>query len=257
MPRGHEILTERAVGASGPGSRGRLQFLVRGQPVTTDLSPAEVTAIVEGNRAVDVADIRYMQSLLAEARKRPYLLPIVGGAGVAFSAGQTAAHVVHSLQENDQRHHALRRNRAQSWRNALNEIVLDLRAQHRGILAESNDGSRLRKIGAALHLIQDSYCPAHTERSGACITYVRNYGPYDTPLWERSGAGREHSFPTDTRDNVHEHPAQAAGAVAASSQYLGIVFKVLYGRARSDVAAIVEANREFETFVQQHFTACG
>ena len=186
MPRGHEILTERAVGASGPGSRGRLQFLVRGQPVNTDVSPAEVSAIVEGNRAVDVADIRYMQSLIAEARKRPYLLPIVGGAGVAFSAGQTAGHVVHSLQENDQRHHALRRNRAQNWRDALNEIVLDLRAQHRGILAESDSGRRLRKIGAALHLIQDSYCPAHTERSGACIAYVRNYGP----TTRRFGSGR-------------------------------------------------------------------
>jgi hypothetical protein len=257
MPRGHETLTERALSASGPGAGGRVSIVVRGNSVDTVLSPAEVNAIVEGNRSVDVADIRYMQSVIAEARRRPYLVPLVGGAAAAFSAGQTAGHVVHSLQESDQSHHALRRNRSQTWQDGLREIILDLRAQHRGILAESNAGSRLRKIGAALHLIQDSYCPAHTERTGSCISYVRNYGPYDSPLWERSGAGREHSFPTDPRDNIHLHPVLAAGAVTASAQYLRIVFKILYGRTQADAVAILEANREFEAFIQQHFAACG
>ena len=52
MPRGHEILTEGAVGARGPGAGGRLTFTVKGQPITTIVTPAEVTAIVEGNRAI-------------------------------------------------------------------------------------------------------------------------------------------------------------------------------------------------------------
>src|SRR3954471_15593953 len=84
MPRGHETLTERALSTSGPGAGGRVSIVVRGNSVDSVLSPAEVNAIIEGNRSVDVADIRYMQSVIAEARRRPYLVPLVGGAAAAF-----------------------------------------------------------------------------------------------------------------------------------------------------------------------------
>jgi hypothetical protein len=260
MPRGHEILTERTLGAA-PGDRGTVRFNVQGRAVDTVLAPSEVNDIIEGNRAVDVADLRRTQSIISAARSKPYLLPllgpIVGGAAATYSAGEATGHVVHSVQEDDQKRHSLRRSRGQNWRDALREIVAHLRLQHGGVLAETNPRARLSKLGAVLHLIQDSYCPAHTERAATgCIQYVRNYGVYDSPVWQRSGAGREHSFPTDSRDNIHAHPALAASAVEASKQYMQIAFKVFYARTASDGAAIAEAAREFEQFIQRHFTAC-
>lgn len=263
MPRGHEILTERALNVTGPGAGGIVRFNVQGGLIDTTLAPAEVNEIIEGNRAVDVADLRETQRAIGTLRARPYLplLPVVGPtlstAAAAYSAGQAAAHVVHSVREEDQKRHALRRNPGQNWRDALREIVLDLRNQHSGILAEANPRSRLRRIGAALHLIQDSYCPAHTERSEAlCIQYIRNYGGNDSPLWQRAGPGREHNFPTDSRDRIDAHSAEAGRATAASREYLQIVFKILYGRSAAAAAAVQEANGEFEQFVQRHFRPC-
>src|SRR5438132_638161 len=181
MPRGHEILTERALNVTAPGAGGVVRFAVQGKAVETAVNPSEVSDIVEGNRAVDVADLRETQRAFAAIRSRPYLpfIPLVGlpltAAGTAFSAGQAAGHVVHSVKEADQKQHALRRNPSQNWRDALREIVVHLRSLHSGILADPNPRSRLRRIGAALHLIQDSYCPAHTDRSAArCIQYIRN-----------------------------------------------------------------------------------
>jgi hypothetical protein len=261
MPRGHEILTERALKVSAPGSRGIVTFTSRGTPITTVVAPAEVSAIIEGNRAVDVADLRRTQGMLSTVRAKPYLVPllgpVVGGAGAAYSAGEAAGFVVHSLNEDAQKRHALRRSRGQDWRDALREIIAFLREQHIGMLADANPQSRLARIGAILHLIQDSYCPAHTDRgANGCIQYVRNYGVFDSPVWQRSGAGREHSFPTDARDNIHAHPVLAGAAVEASAQYLQIVFKILYARANSDPLSAAEAAREFETFVPRHLTAC-
>jgi hypothetical protein len=263
MPRGHEILTERALNVTGPGAGGVVRFVAQGRSIDTTLAPAEVSEIIEGNRAVDVADLRETQHTIGALRARPYLplLPIVGppltAAAAAYSAGQAAAHVVHSVREEDQKRHALRRNPGQNWRDALREIVLDLRNQHNGILAEANARFRLRRIGAALHLIQDSYCPAHTDRSASlCIQYVRNYGGNDSPLWQRAGPGREHNFPTDPRDRIDAQPALAGRATAASREYLQIVFKILYGRSVADASAVQEANAELEQFVLRHFSPC-
>lgn len=266
LPRGHEILTERALGMSSPRAGGSVTFTLGGQPVVTELSAQETSDIVQGNRAVDVADLSRTQGMVDAVRARPYLLatplvPVVGPMLAARAGTATAAelvgHVAHSVREAEQKLHALRRNPGQDWRVALREIVAELQAQHRGILAEPNARARLRRVGAALHLIQDSYCPAHTERrAGNCIGYVRNYGGNDNPLWQRAGEGREHQFPFDDRDSVTAHPAHAGAATAASREYLQIVFKMIYGRARSNLVAVTEANDEFQQFVQKHFRAC-
>jgi hypothetical protein len=262
MPRGHEILTERALGMSRPGAAGSVTFTLAGKPVVTELGAQETSDIVEGNRAVDVADLTVTQRMIQAARARPYLLatpfgPALAAGMAALTTSQLANHVVHSVSEADQKLHALRRNPGQDWRTALREIVAELVAQHRDILADGNPRSRLRRIGAALHMIQDSYCPAHTSRTDAgCIDYVRNYGGNDTPLWERGGAAREHMFPMDARDSVAAHPAQASLATQASREYLQIVFKAIYGRMRADPAAVAEADGEFQQFVQRHFRPC-
>jgi hypothetical protein len=261
MPRGHEILTERALNVSRPGAPGTIRFVIRGRQVDTIVSPAEVTEIIEGNREVDVATLRQTERLVRRVREKPYLPALVGplvtAAAVSYAAGQAAAHVVHSTKEADQKQHALRRTRSQDWRQALQEIVEYMRALHRAFLSTGDARTRLRRIGAALHLIQDSYCPAHTDRSEArCLRYIRNYGGQDTALYERSGAGREHRFPTDPRDNVHAHPGEARNAVDASQQYLQIAFKVIYATRSGDIVGKMEAERDFERFVQQHFRPC-
>lgn len=259
MPRGHEILTERALNAMPGGGSGSVNLRVQGRPIVTALSPSEVNAIVEGNRAVDVADLAQMQRMVAGVRARPYLMAVPGvpAAMTAYSAGQLATHVVHSVMEDDQKRHALRRNPGQAMADALREIVGHLRQMHREILLDPNPQTRLGRLGAALHLIQDSYCPAHTERSPErCIRYIRNYGGYDTPVWQRGGPGREHSFPADPRDNIAANPLEAGHAIAASRQYLQIVFKILYARGVASLPTLQEANVEFEQFVQQHFRPC-
>lgn len=261
MPRGHEILTERALNVTGPGAPGRVRFIYRGRPVDTVVSPAEVTDIIEGNREVDVATLRQTESLIRRVRERPYLAPLLapalGPAFASFAAGQVAAHVVHSTKEADQKQHALRRTRNQDWRQALQEIAEYMRSLHRSVLATGDPRTRLRRIGAALHLIQDSYCPAHTDRSEArCLRYIRNYGGYDTPVYESSGAGREHRFPTDPRDNINAHPGEARNAVDASQQYLQIAFKVIHARRRAEITGVMEADRDFEQFMQRHFRPC-
>lgn len=259
LPRGHEILTERALGMARPGAPGSVTFTLAGQPVVTELTGQEATDIVEGNRAIDVADLAVTERIWQTARERPYLAPLapllaVGAAQVA--TGQLVAHVAHSVREADQKLHALRRSPGQDWRVALREIVAELQSQHRGILAEPNARARLRRVGAALHLIQDSYCPAHTERGpGNCIRYVRNYGggSLSTP---GGGSGSEHRFPFDDRDSVAAHPGPATAATAASKEYLQVVFKMIYGRVRANLVAVTEANEEFQQFVLKHFRAC-
>jgi hypothetical protein len=208
-----------------------------------------------------VADLANTQRLL---RSRPLQVAsvVLPGPAAALVGSELVGHVVHSAREAEQKLHSLRRNPGQDWRVALREIVAELDGQYRGIVAERDAGRRLWRIGTALHLVQDSYCPAHTQRSReGCITYVRNYGGYDTPLWQRGGPNREHRFPTDARDSVAAHPGEANAAVQASREFLQIVFKAIYGKqpapgAGPDIGLVNEAYEDFRRFVQRHFRPC-
>lgn len=259
MPRGHEILTERALGMSSPGGPGAVTINVRGRPIVTELNAQETRAIVEGNRAVDVADLAATQRML---QSRPLRIaaavsPLVAAGAAQVMGTQLIGHVVHSVREAEQKLHSLRRNPGQDWRVALREITAELDSQYRRIVAAGNP---FPLIGAALHLVQDSYCPAHTQRRDrtGCLMYVRNYGGNDNWIFQRGGRDREHMFPTDARDSVAANPSEANAAVAASREFLQIVFKALWGRKRPtpDMAIVNEAYEDFRQFVQRHFAAC-
>src|SRR6266853_2396860 len=201
---GHEAITRNAI-----GPLREIRFALAGRPMTSTLTPSEVDAIVAGNRSVDLGWM---------------------GAGVLFS-----------LNKDEQKRHSLRRDFSQPMPAALADVIGSLRAQHAGILAEPNPLERMRRIGKATHLIQDSYSPAHTERrpvSNWCISYIRNFG--------RGSAPREHGTPSDSRDEIARSGFEAGQATAATRQYLQIVCKAIFGRVRPDPAAVSEAASEFD-----------
>lgn len=213
---GHETLTLRALGRPAV-----VRFAAGGSGRSVTLTPKQVKVIIAGNRSVDLGWM---------------------GTGTVFAFNQ-----------GEQKRHALRKNYGQPQAAALADIVRELSGQHRGILAESNPLDRLRRIGKALHLVQDAYSPAHIERNpgrGWCVRYIRNFG--------RGRAPREHGKPSDPRDTLAHgaSAAAAARAVAASREYLSIVFKALWARRGRNTAAAREADREFATFLRRHLTAC-
>lgn len=211
---GHEAITRNAI-----GPLREIQFAVAGRPMKSTLSPTDVAAIIAGNRSVDLGWM---------------------GTGVLFS-----------LNKDEQKRHSLRRDFSQAMPAALADVIASLRAQHAGILAEPNPLERMRRIGKATHLIQDSFSPAHTERrpvSNWCISYIRNFG--------RGSAPREHGTPSDSRDEIARSGFEAGQATAATRRYLQIVCKAIFGRVRPDPAAVSEAASEFDSFVSTTFSLC-
>lgn len=83
----------------------------------------------------------------------------------------------------EQKRHALRRDLCQPISQARADIVAHLYGLYKAILQAPLRADKLSKIGETLHLIQDSYSPAHVERmlplkknGPAMIIYIRNYG---------------------------------------------------------------------------------
>lgn len=238
---GHEILTRNAFRPVDARGVSRISFAIGTMPASRDLTPAEQNEIIEGNRDTDIQYARFARAVA------PLIGPIPAFAPVAASTFGPA----------EQKHHALRHDYNQPQPAAVADIIADLQAQHRGILAEPNPRGKLRRIGRALHLIQDSFSPAHIRRRGSgagwCIDYIRHYGRGEIPLF---GSEREHRVPADGRDSVARHPGEAAQATNASARYLKIVFKAIYGRSRPDPAATWEAAAEFARFIAELLRRC-
>lgn len=187
---------------------GKISFMVMGKRITKLLTANEKEQIIKGNLSVDEISPKI---ILPEEQKR----------------------------------HALRSTFAQSQANALTDIVTYLRGQHTNILNERNPIQRLWKIGAELHLIQDSFCPVHTSRnrnSGWCIKHINSY-----PI--------EHNV-IDSGDSVDIHPNEASKAIQVSRIYLQIIFKVIFGKIKPDPKASEEAEQQFEHFIAAYFRQC-
>jgi hypothetical protein len=212
-PEGHEAITRAAVGS------GVIPFTLAGRPLTKVMSRLEQDQLIAGVRSVDLG---------------------FGGSALLFS-----------LTPSEQSHHSLRRTYEQPQPAAVADIIADLRTQHRGILAERDPSHQTALIGRALHLIQDSFSPAHTERlpNGSwCIRYVRNFGRGSHPA--------EHETPSDARDQIPRSGAPASQATSASRRYLQIVFKAIYGVRTPNPAAVREAATEFDEFIKNIFQTC-
>lgn len=216
---GHEVITRAAIGS------GAISFTVAGRPVSVTLSPTDIADIILGNRSVDLG--------LTDSDD--------SGAGLTLI-----------LTPSQQRRHALRSTLTQPQAAALTDIRAEFGRAHAAILRERDPRRRMRLIGVVLHLIQDSFSPAHTDRDpgSQCIRYVRNYG--------RGSAPTEHGTPGDPRDDITASAGAAARAMATSSsrRYLQIVMKALRGVLLPDPVAAAEAGREASVFAASTFRGC-
>jgi hypothetical protein len=216
---GHEVITRDALGS------GTIWFTGGGRRVPRTLTPAEQRLIIDANVDVDF--------------------------------GSNCQALTQSFTPSEQKVHSLRAYQWTSTPDALREIRAEFHSQHRGIMAERDPAERMRRIGRLLHLIQDPFSPAHTERDPSrwCVTYVRNLGVATRFLYPR-----EHKVPSDDRDLVASTApvvrAARRRATEATQRYLVIVFKLLHGATTPDPVATREGTAELARFADEVFRLC-
>lgn len=153
--------------------------------------------------------------------------------------------LVHSVVADEQARHALRMYISTPMGSALAQVTRHLRILHsRALVAACAGASRTAFlwIGEALHLIQDSYSSAHTQRDfgrghggSHPIRYIRFYANVKInrfprlPTFTRGKGPREHNFPTDPRDSIRAPGGalkpEARAAIAASREYLRMMLR--------------------------------
>jgi hypothetical protein len=164
---------------------------------------------------------------------------------------------IHAFSPSAQRSHALRRTPSTSQAAALSEIRRHLATLYLLALRAPNRATALGWIGEAVHLIQDSYSGAHTERSlgrgAGGASPIRRIRAFYLSLWppRRSTAPHEHNVPSDPRDRIWKSPGvltnEARFAIRASREYLTMMLRhVRYPSAPGNLA-------EFRTFLRRHF----
>ena len=168
-------------------------------------------------------------------------------------ADDSGAGLTMILNPSEQKRHALRSTLTQTQPAALADIRAEFARAHRAVLREPGARRRMRLIGVVLHLIQDSFSPAHSARDPTrswCISRVRNYG--------RGRAPAEHDTPGDARDSVTGTGASGpvGQATAWSSRYLQIVMKALRGVLTPDPVATTEAASEASALSAAVFRSC-
>jgi hypothetical protein len=163
--------------------------------------------------------------------------------GVArVDAGKSLLHLpralLDALRPNQQRRHVLRAQLCQPVRAALSQARNHLIRRHALALGAGPRPVAFEWIGEALHLIQDSYSAAHTERAlGADqrgphpIRYIRFFGMTRRFPPQFTAAPREHAFPADPRDQITDPVGrlrpEARLAIAASRDYLQMMLRHL------------------------------
>jgi len=151
----------------------------------------------------------------------------------------------------EQKRHFLRSIKQPSW-NAWFLAIDHLRALHQSMLASTNRADQLTLIGEALHLIQDSFAPAHVERDPRTrdILNIRIYDP-------KPPRG-EHVFLRDARDAIFTAPSPTAlalgakAAISAGKEYLQTALRHL-GLNQSPLSLLgqlaQQATRDLNAFI--------
>ena len=165
---------------------------------------------------------------------------------------------LHSFSPSAQRSHSLRRGPGTAQAAALAEIRAHLSALYSLATRAPNRTTSLEWAGEALHLIQDSYSGAHTERAlgagpggGSPIRRIRAFFITAWPP-SRSTAPSEHVAPSDPRDSVWAAPGvlrrESVFAIQASREYLMMLLRHLASPSALGNAA------EFRAFLRRHFS---
>jgi len=164
------------------------------------------------------------------------------------------------IDQCQQHRHALRGAMCQKMPQAIERIRTYLQNLYECILSMPtpqvpDTKAQFELVGEALHLIQDSYSPAHMERNYAgpggvhTINYIRFWNPV-TAL----GDPLEHKFPVDLRDNLSaaSFPLNWVDeAITASKEFLTMVKK--HAARAGD-----PANRtELTAFMNKHLRLSG
>ncbi|WP_143467500.1 hypothetical protein [Leptolyngbya ohadii] len=135
-----------------------------------------------------------------------------------------------------QRRHVLRRYKCQRLEEALAEARQQLAAIYRQILRAPTREAAFEWMGEALHLIQDSYSPAHTARESngtGRITFIRYYRldglpyPQEHRVLPMRQPGRLMPLPVDPRDYVNLTSPPTRAAIAASRAFIQLILRHL------------------------------
>ncbi len=138
------------------------------------------------------------------------------------------AGILTSALPSAQRRHALRAWSGTTTPDAVRDTRDFIASAHRRAMKMPDGPRRWAAVGEALHCLQDSYSPAHTDRAGGRIVRMKHWGPLDGLRRGRAGAPApdEHAFPSDARDSVWVNSVltdAAHAAVEASRRYLEAV----------------------------------
>ncbi|GAB4464544.1 MAG: hypothetical protein OHK0037_18670 [Elainellaceae cyanobacterium] len=145
------------------------------------------------------------------------------------------------FKPSQQRRHMLRRHKCQSLEEALSEARQQLVAIYQRIMAAPAREAAFEWLGEALHLIQDSYSPAHTERENGgagAIRFIRYFGmgglsyPHEHRVMPmRQPNGR--ILPGDPRDFINLSSMPTRAAIAASRRFIQLVLRHLQAAVSS------------------------
>jgi hypothetical protein len=138
-----------------------------------------------------------------------------------------------------QRRHALRAWFGSTTAEGIREMRDFMTSSHLRALRLPDGPRRWATFGEVLHCLQDSYSPAHTDRSGGRIVRMKHWGPADRMRRGRPGdhGVGEHRFPTDRRDSVWREgtlTSESRAAVAASRDYLELAARQSAANARGE-----------------------
>lgn len=139
--------------------------------------------------------------------------------------------LLNHFKPSQQRRHMLRRYKCQHQKEALKEARQQLTELHAQALRAPRREVAFTWIGEALHLIQDSYSPAHTEREAGgtgAIKFIRYYHidgrsyPQEHRVFPMRQPGRRLPLPVDVRDYINHSGSVSAAAtsVTASREFL-------------------------------------
>ncbi|MDG2617463.1 hypothetical protein P7L53_14575 [Thermoleptolyngbya sichuanensis XZ-Cy5] len=149
--------------------------------------------------------------------------------------------ITNHFKPSQQRRHMLRRHKCQSLEEALAEARQQLVAIYQRIMAAPTREAAFEWLGEALHLIQDSYSSAHTERENGgagAIRFIRYFGmgglsyPHEHRVMPmRQPNGRV--FFGDPRDYINLSNMPTRAAIAASRRFIQLVLRHLQAAVSS------------------------
>jgi hypothetical protein len=149
--------------------------------------------------------------------------------------------ITNHFKPSQQRRHMLRRHKCQPLEETLAEARQQFIAIYQRIMAAPTREAAFEWVGEALHLIQDSYSPAHTERENGgagAIRFIRYFGlgGLSYPQEHRAMPMRQPNgriFFGDPRDYINLSSTPTRAAIAASRRFIQLVLRHLQAAVSS------------------------